>query len=121
MWFDVQAALKEIEGGHAATLATSATNDPITTNIQRNVANVASVATLSPAQNTAPDTPDLSRRQDSLETELFEERAAIAEYDGGLTRADAEHLAAEGQGYDNVVAFRGAQQSKQGNGNGNDR
>ena len=37
---------------------------------------------------------------------IWEERAAIAEYDGGLTRDRAEQLAAQCQGYDNVVAFR---------------
>ena len=31
--------------------------------------------------------------------EAFEERAAIAEYDGGLTRQDAEDLAAQVQGF----------------------
>ena len=31
--------------------------------------------------------------------EAFEERAAIAEYDGGLTRLQAEALAAKGQGF----------------------
>ena len=31
--------------------------------------------------------------------ESFEERAAIAEYDGGLTRQDAEDLAAQAQGF----------------------
>ena len=31
--------------------------------------------------------------------EAFEERAAIAEYDGGLTRQDAEDLAAKAQGF----------------------
>ena len=31
--------------------------------------------------------------------EDFEERAAIAEYDGGLTRQDAEDLAAQAQGF----------------------
>ena len=108
MWFDVQAALNKIEGGHAATSATSATNDPKTTNNRPNVANVASVATLSPAQNTTPNTPGVSLRRENLAVELFEERAAIAEFDGGLTRADAEHLAAQGQGYENVVAFRAA-------------
>ena len=30
--------------------------------------------------------------------DAFEERAAIAEYDGGLTRQDAEDLAAQAQG-----------------------
>ena len=31
--------------------------------------------------------------------ESFEERAAIAEYDGGLTRQDADDLAAQAQGF----------------------
>jgi len=31
--------------------------------------------------------------------EAFEERAAIAEYDGGLTRLQAESLAAQKQGF----------------------
>lgn len=31
--------------------------------------------------------------------ESFEERAAIAEYDGGLSRKAAEDLAAQAQGY----------------------
>ena len=31
--------------------------------------------------------------------EAFEERAAIAEYDGGLTWQDAEDLAAQAQGF----------------------
>ncbi len=97
MWFDVQAALKEIEGGLAATLATSATNDANTTKNRPNVANVASVATLYPAQNTSPHT---------LDTDTFEERAAISEYDGGLTRDEAEDLAAQCQDYDSVIACR---------------
>jgi len=40
--------------------------------------------------------------------EIFEERAAIAEYDCGPSRADAEDLAAQSQGIENVVAFRAA-------------
>lgn len=31
--------------------------------------------------------------------EAFEERAAIAEFDGGLSRAAAEDVAAKGQGF----------------------
>jgi len=31
--------------------------------------------------------------------EAFEERAAIAEFDGGLTRAEAEDVAARDQGF----------------------
>ncbi len=103
MWFDVQAALKEIEGGLTATSATSATNAANTTKNRPNVANVASVATLSPAQNTSSNSPD---------TDAFEERTAIVEFDGGLSRVEAERLAAQCQGYDNVVAFRAAQQTK---------
>ena len=35
----------------------------------------------------------------------FEERAAIAQYDGGLTRALAEDLAAQRQGYTDANAY----------------
>ena len=35
----------------------------------------------------------------SFDLDHFEERAAIMEYDGGLTRAVAERLAAEAQGF----------------------
>jgi hypothetical protein len=31
--------------------------------------------------------------------DAFEERAAIAQYDGGLSRSDAETLAAQAQGF----------------------
>jgi hypothetical protein len=37
--------------------------------------------------------------------EAFEERAAIAEYDGGLTRSDAEDLAACAQGFPSAQAY----------------
>jgi hypothetical protein len=37
--------------------------------------------------------------------EAFEERAAIAEFDGGLTRADAEDVAAQAQGFANSDAY----------------
>ena len=37
--------------------------------------------------------------------EAFEERAAIAEHDGGLTRAAAENVAAREQGYDTADAY----------------
>jgi hypothetical protein len=40
--------------------------------------------------------------------DAFEERAAICEYDGGLLRADAEGIAAQCQGFSNVIAFRAA-------------
>ena len=40
--------------------------------------------------------------------ELFEERAAIIEFDAGLSRRQAEDMAARAQGYDNVIAFRAA-------------
>jgi hypothetical protein len=33
------------------------------------------------------------------EIDAFEERAAIAQYDGGLSRKQAEDLAAHGQGF----------------------
>ena len=37
--------------------------------------------------------------------EAFEERAAIAEYDGGLSRSEAEDLAAQMQGFASAVAY----------------
>lgn len=37
--------------------------------------------------------------------EAFEERAAIAEYDGGLLRDAAEDLAARAQGFRNAIHY----------------
>lgn len=37
--------------------------------------------------------------------EAFEERAAIAEYEGGITRKQAEDLAAQAQGFVNAAAY----------------
>jgi len=37
--------------------------------------------------------------------DAFEERAAIAEHDGGLSRGAAEDVAAREQGYDNADAY----------------
>jgi len=37
--------------------------------------------------------------------DAFEERAAIAEYDGGLSRSRAEDLAAQAQGFANGEAY----------------
>ena len=37
--------------------------------------------------------------------EAFEERAAIAEYDGGLTRLQAESMAAQEQGFASAGAY----------------
>lgn len=37
--------------------------------------------------------------------EAFEERAAIAEHDGGLTKAEAEDLAARAQGFRNAIHY----------------
>ena len=58
---------------------------------------------------------ELSDRYYKPDTDAFEERAAIAEFDGGLTRDDAEQLAAQCQGYENVVAFRAAKKDWSGN------
>jgi hypothetical protein len=37
--------------------------------------------------------------------DAFEERAAIAQFDGGLTRAIAEDLAAQRQGFKDAAAY----------------
>ena len=83
-YFDAQAALAEIQG------------DPIHPNRPNPIDETPKIRTIS--TNRVP--PDL---------EIFEERAAIAEYDGGLSRADAEQVAAECQGYENIIAFKAAQ------------
>lgn len=45
--------------------------------------------------------------------ENFEERAAIIEFDAGLSRRRAEDMAAQAQGYDNVIEFEEAVQAMQ--------
>ena len=37
--------------------------------------------------------------------DAFEERAAIAQYEGGLTRKQAENLAAQAQGFNNADLY----------------
>ena len=44
-----------------------------------------------------PQVPDI---------DAFEERAAIMEYEGGVTRAEAEDRAAQAQGYRDAAHFR---------------
>ena len=96
MWFDAQAALKKLE--LAASTPAIPANPAVSAHPnQPQLARIAEKA-LPERQNRA--TPDL---------DAFEARAAICEFDGGLTRADAECLAAQCQGYENVVAFRAAQ------------
>lgn len=89
--FDAKSVLARIENPAegAATVATPATASPT-------VAGVAGVA--APALATAPP-PDL---------DAFEERAAITQHDGGLSREQAERLAAEAQGYPKVADFYAA-------------
>ena len=38
--------------------------------------------------------------------DTFEERAAVMEYDGGLSRSEAEDLAAQAQGFRDAEHFR---------------
>lgn len=83
MWLDITAALAEIEAHPPATSATPATN-------RANVAEAASVAGWQ-ARNREP----ADRAALDLARDLFEERAAIREHDGGLGRAEAEALAVE--------------------------
>ena len=52
-------------------------------------------------------------KETTPDVHAFEERSAICEYDGGLSRANAEDLAAQAQGYDNVVAFKAAKMKSQ--------
>ena len=98
MWFDAQAALKKLE--LAASTPAIPANPAISAHpIQRRLAEIAKIATPKRQKQAAPD------------LDAFEERAAIAEFDDGLSRAEAEALTAKQQGHDNVVAFRAAEQS----------
>lgn len=86
--FDAKSALARIENpaSGAATPATPAT-------VRETVAGVATVAGLTFATAQAPD------------LDAFEERAATAQHDGGLTRAQAEALAAQDQGCESAEAL----------------
>ena len=87
-YFDAQAALAEIQGNPISPICPIPDAEPIRNRVNR--------------MNRV--TPNV---------EIFEERAAIAEYDGGLSRSDAEQLAAQCQGFENVVAFRAAQRKSE--------
>ena len=85
--FDADAALAEIRSRRSDP-ATPATPATVRTTEAQTVAAIATVA--------GPD-PD-----------AFEERAAIHEFDGGMTRPDAEDMAARAQGFDDAAAYRSA-------------
>ena len=87
-YFDAQAALAEIQGSPIHPI------HPIPTEHgAKNRAN---------RVNRVPPDP-----------EIFEERAAIIQFDAGLSRRRAEDMAAQAQGYDNVIAFQKAVQAMQ--------
>ena len=70
----------------AATPATPATSATLATKNAKSALTVATVATVAVANA-------------SFDLDRFEERAAIMEHDGDLSRNDAERLAAEAQGW----------------------
>jgi hypothetical protein len=53
---------------------------------------------------------DAASRLPAPDLDAFEERAAIAEHDGGMSRAEAEALAAAEQGYATAAALLAAVQ-----------
>lgn len=101
MWFDARAKLAEIAGQPPATSATTATKAPIVRPVsqvsqvsqspetQNPVFRVASVATVA----TPPARAD--GLTDWRAIDAFEERAAILEYDAGMSREAAEVIALE--------------------------
>jgi hypothetical protein len=50
----------------------------------------------------------LPARKAQADPDTFEERAAIAEFDGGLPLAEAEDMAARAQGFADAGAYRAA-------------
>ena len=114
MWFDARAALRklELQPPTPATSATSATPAPKT---RSHVARVADVAAPIHPNHPIPVAENTRNRTNSTQmatrsSNISRSGGTLFEFDGGLTRADAEHLAARGQGYENVVAFRVAQE-----------
>ncbi|WP_306112799.1 MULTISPECIES: hypothetical protein [unclassified Roseovarius] len=87
-YFDAQAALAEIKGSPIHPIHPIQEGDEARNRTNR--------------VNRVPPDP-----------EIFEERAAIIEFDAGLSRDRAEDMAAKAQGYGNVVEFRAAVQSMQ--------
>lgn len=82
--FDARAVLAEIQkSGSPPAIAAIAARE--TAARPETLATITTIAT-----------PDLDR---------FTERAAIAEFDGGLSRADAEAIAAQAQGFENPAAL----------------
>ena len=79
MWFDTRAKLAEIAGHPPATFATTATQAPA-------VRPVSQMSRVSQAP-----VPEMTPEE--LARDLYEERAAIREYDGGQDRAEAEAAA----------------------------
>lgn len=82
-----------LRGAATATLATSATDEAPT---PPSVATVATVAVATAPQRAANDPAHVQ----DFDPEAFEERAGIAQFDGGLSRPDAEALAAQGMARD---------------------
>lgn len=79
MWFDPHAKLAEIAGHPPATSATTATN----------AWDARPVSQMS--QVSQPPDPEMTPEE--LARDLYEERAAIREFDGGQDRAEAEAAA----------------------------
>lgn len=82
-----------LRGVATATLATSATDEAPT---HPSVATVATVAVATAPERAANDPAHVQ----GFNPEAFEERAGIAQFDGGLSRPDAEALAAQGMAFD---------------------
>ena len=85
----------------AATLATPATFPFPSPSVPSSVAEVASVAGV-PPQNTFSAQTKVSPE---IDLAAFHERAAIVEYDGSLTRGEADQAAAREMGFDTAEAL----------------
>ncbi len=85
--FDARAALSEIQDRTPATTATTATN-PVS---EPEKSQLSQLSQPSPGQIAVPPDEDLTEDQ----LDAFEERAAIMEFDGRMTREEAERRALE--------------------------
>jgi hypothetical protein len=107
MRFDVQAALAEIRAGRKSESEGLQAANPANPAKRSEISDsgLAGLARLAVRSDRNPDTQAPPIRPEYPDFEAFEERAAIIEFDGGLSRSHAELLAAQAQGYETAAAL----------------
>ena len=106
MKFDVQKALAEIRAENHGSAGMGDAIRAIHAIPQPEApARIARIARIACAGGRNSETVALPIRSETPDIDAFEERAAIIEFDGGLSRSHAELLAAQAQGYVSPAAL----------------